>query len=478
MRTAFSSFIDGGWVAGVRTWSVSNPYDGSIVAEVSGAGPNVVDAAIGATVRGARMMRSYPLHKRQQVLRRASDMLTNRLDELAGTLAREAGKPVRHARAEVSRAAVTFALAAGETASLKGDVMPLDVSANGERRIGLTRRMPVGAIAGITPFNFPLNLVAHKVAPALASGNAIVVKPASATPLSALLLAEILHEAGAPAGACNVIPCRPVEATALVTDERIAMVSFTGSADVGWGIKRSCGKKRVCLELGGNAAVIVMADADLEKAIPRIVLGGYAYAGQVCISVQRIYVHERIRAKFLDAYLPCVQALRTGDPLDQATDMGPVIDDAAADRIEQGICEAVRAGGKLLLGGERQGRLIQPTVLADVPESCSVVCDEAFAPLTVVQRFSDTAEALGAVNRSRFGLQAGVFTSSLNTAFRAFDELEVGGVIVNDSPMFRVDSMPYGGVKDSGFGREGIASAMLEMTEPRLMVVELDERMD
>lgn len=432
----------------------------------------MIDTAIAATVEGAAAMRVLPLHARQRILRTVSDELTRRREDLAHVLAREAGKPIRHARAEVSRAAVTFSLAAGETAALKGEAMPLDVSPNGERRLGITRRMPLGAIAGITPFNFPLNLVAHKVAPALASGNAIVVKPASATPLSALRLAEIIHEAGAPPGACNVIPCTATDAAALVTDERIAMVSFTGSAQVGWGIKGSCGKKKVCLELGGNAAVIVEPDADLHAAIPRIVSGGYAYAGQVCISVQRVYVHESAMETFLPAYVERVQSLKVGNPLDEETDVGPVIDDAAADRIEAWIREAVDAGGRLLLGGRRTGRLIAPAVLADVPESCAVVCEEAFAPLTVVEPYADLTDALNAVNRSRFGLQAGVFTGSLATAFRAFAALEVGGVVINDSSVFRVDSMPYGGVKDSGFGREGVASAILEMTEPRLMVVE------
>jgi glyceraldehyde-3-phosphate dehydrogenase (NADP+) len=445
------------------------------VAEAGWGDDALVGRAIEATARGARTMRDLALYTRQEILRRTSNLLSLRTEELAEIIAREAGKPIRHARAEVSRAAVTFSLAAGETSALAGEVLPLDVSPNGRRRLGITRRMPVGAIAGITPFNFPLNLVAHKVAPALAAGNAILVKPASATPLSALRLAEILGEAGLPPGGCNVVPCSARDAGALASDERIAMISFTGSAEVGWGIKAACGKKRVCLELGGNAAVIVEPDADLVHAAKRIAAGGYAYAGQVCISVQRVYVHHSVRDAFLACYLPEVEALVIGDPMDPATDVGPVIDDDAALRIEEWIGEAVDAGGALLVGGGRRGRMVEPAVLADVPGACRVVVEEAFAPLTVVQSYGNLKEALSAVNSSRFGLQAGIFTTRLDTALAAFDALEVGGVIVNDSSVFRVDSMPYGGVKDSGLGREGIASAIHEMTEPRIMVVEMPQ---
>ncbi len=475
MRESFSPFIGGRSVAGDYSWTVRNPFDDSVVAEVQGVGRERVKDAIEAAGAGSAAMRALPLYRRQDVLRRTSELISERANELATVIAKEAGKPIRHARAEVARASTTFVLAAGEIAALKGEMMPLDVSPHGARRWGITRRMPLGIIAGITPFNFPLNLVAHKVAPALISGNAIVLKPASATPLSALLLAEILHEAGAPEGACNVIPCRSAEAQPLITDERVAMVSFTGSAEVGWELKRTCGKKRICLELGGNAAVVVEPDADLARAIPRIVSGGYAYAGQVCISVQRVFVHERVHDEFMASFLPQVQALRVGDPLDEATDVGPLIDDAAAERVSAWIAEAVSAGGRLLVGGTRRGRIIDPAVLEGVPESCAVVREEAFAPLTVVARYRDLEGALAAVNRSRYGLQAGVFTRRLDTALRAFEALEVGGVIVNDSSMFRVDSMPYGGVKDSGFGREGIASAIHEMTEPRLLVLEMPE---
>ncbi|MBN1424702.1 aldehyde dehydrogenase family protein [Candidatus Fermentibacteria bacterium] len=471
----FFPFVDGCPIEGTLTRGIRSPYDDGLVAEVSWGDGALVERAIEATILGARIMRDTALYRRQEILRRTSGLLSERADELAEIIAGEAGKPIRHARAEVRRAAVTFSLAAGEVSALAGEALPLDVSPNGTRRLGITRRMPIGAIAGITPFNFPLNLVAHKVAPALAAGNAIVVKPASATPISALRLAQILSEAGLPPGACNVVPCSAADAGVLVADERIAMVTFTGSAEVGWGVKGACGKKRVCLELGGNAAVIVEPDADLARAAKRIAVGGYAYAGQVCISVQRVFVHRSAWDAFHEHYLPEVNALKLGDPMDPATDIGPVINDAAASRIEQWVREAVDAGGRLLMGGKRRGRLVEATVLADVPESCRVVAEEAFAPLTVVQPYSSLGEALDAVNGSRFGLQAGIFTGRLDSALAAFDALHVGGVIVNDSSMFRVDSMPYGGVKDSGLGREGVASAIREMTEQRIMVVEMPQ---
>ncbi len=466
------AFISGKWERGQREVLVTNPYDNSTVARVWWGGPAQVEEAIRATVDAAPRVAELPVHERQKILARVSETISNRQDELAAVLAQEAGKPIRHARGEAARASVTFGLAASETTRIRGETLSLDVSPNGERRMGVTRRLPLGPIAGICPFNFPLNLVAHKVAPALASGNAIVVKPASATPVSALMLAEIVHDAGAPAGAFNVVPCPAAEASPLVEDDRLKMITFTGSAEIGWAIKSRARFKRVCLELGGNAAMIVEHDADLRRAVDRAALGGYAYAGQVCISVQRILVHERVYDGFLARFCARVDALKVGDPLAEETDVGPVIDDASAARIEEWIAEARDAGGKVLVGGTRVGRLVRPAVLTEVPSHCRVVREEAFAPLTVVTRYHDFEEALAQANKSRFGLQAGVFTADLAKAMRAFQVLEVGGVIVNDFPTFRVDSMPYGGVKQSGFGREGVAYAIEEMTEPRLLVLE------
>jgi acyl-CoA reductase-like NAD-dependent aldehyde dehydrogenase len=468
----YGPFIKGEWVRGARDGEVRNPYDASPVASISWGGPDQVEQAIQATVEAARRAALVPAYERQTILARASEAVTDRADELAQVLAKEAGKPIKHARGEVARAAVTFSLAAAESRRVVGETLPLDVSPNGQRRLGITKRFPLGPIAGICPFNFPLNLVAHKVAPAFACGNAIVVKPASATPLSALMLAEILRDAGAPAGTFNVVPCSAKDASPLVEDDRLKMITFTGSAEVGWDIKARARHKRVCLELGGNAAMVVEPDTDIDRAVDRAVVGGYAYAGQVCISVQRILLHERIYDSFVERFCQRVSSLRTGDPLSEETDVGPVIDEASAARIEEWITEARDAGGKVLVGGNRKSQLVEPTVLAEVPKECRVVCEEAFAPLTVLAVYRDFEDALRSVNDSRFGLQAGVFTSSLSKALHAFEILEVGGVIINDFPTFRVDSMPYGGVKESGFGREGVAYAIEEMTEPRLLVLE------
>ncbi len=469
---SFSAFIAGEWIRGAREGAVTNPYDDTTVAEVSWGGARQVEQGIQATVAAAPRIAAVPARTRHRILTDVSRTIEERASDLATILAEEAGKPIRHARSEVARASVTFALAAGEATRLKGESLSLDVSPNGDRRTGITRRFPLGPVAGICPFNFPLNLVAHKVAPALAAGNSILIKPASATPLSALMLADIVHEAGCPPGAFNVIPCAASDAAPLVEDDRLKMITFTGSAEIGWGIKRRARYKRVCLELGGNAAMIVEPDADLDRAVDRAVIGGYAYAGQVCISVQRILLQDRVYDEFLDRFCNRVSALRLGDPLLKETDVGPVIDETSAVRIEEWIAEARDAGAEVLIGGSRRGKLVQPTVLANVPQTCRVASEEAFAPLTVVSRYDRFEEALELANDSRFGLQAGVFTANLSNALRAFEVLEVGGVIINDFPTFRVDSMPYGGVKASGFGREGVAYAVEEMTEPRLLVLE------
>ena len=349
--------------------------------------------------------------------------------------------------------------------------MPLDITPAAGDRLGVIRRFPRGPIAGISPFNFPLNLVCHKVAPALASGNTISVKPASATPLSALLLGEILLEAGALPGSYNVIPCSARLAEPLVTDPRLKMVTFTGSAEVGWGIKSKAEKKMVCLELGGNAATMVEPDADMDFAVQRCILGGYAYAGQICISIQRIYVHEKVFDEFTDAFVKGVEVLHVGDPLLEETDVGPMIDEASAVQTEEWIKEAVSQGAKTLTGGQRNGTMVQPAVLVNVPRDAKVSWEEVFAPVVVLDSYKTFEEAMEKVNDSKFGLQAGVFTKDIEKAFKAFNGIDVGGVVVNDIPTFRVDHMPYGGVKDSGFGREGVKYAIEEMTEIKIMVV-------
>jgi glyceraldehyde-3-phosphate dehydrogenase (NADP+) len=346
--------------------------------------------------------------------------------------------------------------------------------AGSENRWALIRRFPIGPILGITPFNFPLNLVAHKVAPALAAGNPIIIKPAPQTPLSALALGEMVVRAGWPRGGISVLPCAHEVVGELLRDERIRMLSFTGSAEVGWRLKAQVPKKRVTLELGGNAAVLVHEDADLEYAARRAVYGGFAYAGQTCISVQRILVHEAVSEPFLTRLLEGVRDLVVGDPKEETTDVGPMISEAAAERAEQWIREAVAAGARVLVGGERQGAFLMPTVLADAPPETKVWSEEVFAPVVVVNRYADFEEALRQVNASRYGLQAGLFTRDVRRIFRAYEVLEVGGLIVNDVPTYRADHMPYGGVKDSGFGREGVRAAIEEMTEARLLALNLN----
>jgi len=374
---------------------------------------------------------------------------------------------------EVDRAVFTFQVAAEESARIHGEWLPLDLQAAAAGRWAIVRRFPLGPIGTITPFNFPLNLVAHKWAPAIAAGCTIVHKPAPQTPLCSLLLAEIVQQAGWPAGALNVLPVSVADAQPIVTDDRLKMLSFTGSAAVGWELKKQAGKKRVVLELGGNGAVIVHSDADLDYAAERCALGGFSYAGQTCISVQRVLVQRSVFERFLKAFLDRVQKLIVGDPLDEATDVGPLISEAAARRAEAWCEEAVAAGARLLCGGKRQGSLLAPTVLTGTRPEQRVNCEEVFAPVVTVEPYEDFAEAVARVNDSWYGLQAGVFTRDAKLLFTAFEELAVGGVIAGDAPSFRMDHMPYGGVKDSGLGREGLRYAIEEMTERKILAVHL-----
>ncbi len=362
-----------------------------------------------------------------------------------------------------------------EAKRIGGDVIPMDLAPGMDRHLSLLRRVPIGPVLGITPFNFPLNLVAHKVAPCLAAGNPMVLKPAPQTPLTALLLAEIVLEAGLPPGALSVVPCENAVAEQMVTDERFKVLSFTGSAAVGWMLKAKSGKKRVLLELGGNAGVIVEPDADVELAATRCAVGGYAYSGQTCISVQRVFVHESVHDRFVEQFVARVAALKAGDPADDATVIGPLIDEAAAKRVEQWIQEAAAQGARVLTGGKRAGSVVEATVLANVTPAMKVSCREVFGPVVTVSRYKDFAAALAALNDSDYGLQAGVFTRDINRIFRAYRELEVGAVLANEIPTFRAEHMPYGGVKDSGLGREGVRYAIEEMTEPKLLILNLKD---
>lgn len=473
MGAARPFLIGNQWRQTATTTAIRNPYNGAPVADVCLAGKAEADEAAARAVEAAPALRRLPAHARAEALLKIAGRLAARQDEIARTMTSEAGKPVTDARREVGRAVQTFTIAAEEAKRIGGDVIPMDLAPGMDRHLGLLRRFPVGPVLGITPFNFPLNLVAHKVAPCLAAGNPIVLKPAPQTPLTALLLAEIILEAGLPPGALSVVPCENAVAEQMVTDERFKVISFTGSAAVGWMLKAKSGKKRVLLELGGNAGVIVEPDADLALAAARCAAGGYAYSGQTCISVQRIFAHESVYDRFVEQLIARVKALKTGDPADEATAVGPLIDEAAARRVEQWIQEAVAQGARVLTGGTRAGSVVEATVLTDVTPAMKVSCREVFGPVVVVSRYRDFSAALASLNESDYGLQAGVFTRDIDRIFQAYRELEVGAVLANEIPTFRADHMPYGGVKDSGFGREGVRYAIEEMTELKLLILNL-----
>jgi glyceraldehyde-3-phosphate dehydrogenase (NADP+) len=456
---------------------VINPYDRSVVGRTWLAGGPELERAAEAAVEAAAAMKRMPAHERSRILMNASQALQRRRDEIARTLASEAGKPIRDALTEVDRAAMTFQVSAEEARRIGGDVVPMDLAPHGVGRVGLARWFPIGPIAAISPFNFPLNLAAHKVAPAIAAGNPVVLKPATKTPLSGLVLAEVLVASGLPAAAISVLPMARETGDRLVTDGRFKLLTFTGSSAVGWKMKDRAGRKRVILELGGNAGVIVDDTADVEFAAKRVAVGGFAFAGQSCISVQRVYVHDRLFDAFASRLVALVDALEVGDPLDPKTDLGPMIEESEAARIESWVREAVASGARVLTGGKRLGpALYAPTVLTDVAPDAKVCAQEVFAPLVGLFRFGRFEEAVAEVNRSTYGLQAGVFTADLEHTLTAFDTLEVGGVIVNDVPTWRIDHMPYGGVKDSGLGREGPRYTIEEMSELKLLVINRDRR--
>jgi glyceraldehyde-3-phosphate dehydrogenase (NADP+) len=461
------------WVDAADTLTVRSPYSGEIVGEVARASAAEMERALTAAVRAFEKTRRLSSARRTEILRNAVHGIARRRDEFARTIALESAKPIKLARGEVDRGLMTFSLASEEAARLGGEVLPLDLIPAAEGRMGITRRFPLGPVLAISPFNFPLNLVAHKVAPSMAVGNSLVHKPASSTPLTAILLGRVLLEAGMPPGMVNVTPCAASLADTLVADERFKLVTFTGSPAVGWPLKQKAGKKRALLELGGNAALIVHEDADLDRAVDRAVFGAFAYAGQVCISIQRIYLHEKIADAFTQKFVEQTRKLVAGDPLDEKTDLCPMIDEASLVKTQEWVDEAVRGGARALTGGKRDGRFFPATVLENVKPDMRVHGQEVFAPVVNLYRYRDFEEALAAADDSSFGLQAGVFTRDLGRVFRAFERLEVGGVIHNDAPTFRIDVMPYGGEKDSGQGREGVRYAIEEMTELRLLALNL-----
>jgi acyl-CoA reductase-like NAD-dependent aldehyde dehydrogenase len=464
-------FLAGRWVESPDRLEIANPAGGEPAGATYQATEAQYEEAVAAAVAAFETTRRLPAYERGAILRSISSGINARREEIGRLIALEAGKPIRDALTEVDRAVLTFRLGAEEAERLGGEVLPLDLMASSRGRVGITRRFPIGPIAAISPFNFPLNLAAHKVAPAIASGNPIVLKPPSKDPLTMLTVAEIIEEAGAPAGSVSVLPMSRELGDRMVSDERFKLLTFTGSPSVGWRMKERAGKKKVVLELGGNAGVIVDASADLDWAVKRILVGAFAYAGQVCISVQRMFVHEAVWDEFMERFVDGARHLRLGDPLDPATDLGPMVDDNAASRTQRWVDEAVGLGGTVLLGGTADGRFFPPTILTDTPISAQVCSNEAFAPLVVAFPFADFRDAVRQVNDSFFGLQTGVFTNDLANAWRGFEDLEVGGVIVNDIPTYRIDNMPYGGVKDSGLGREGLRYAIDDMTEIRILVL-------
>lgn len=465
--------IGGQWRTTETVVSIHNPFTGQLIADVSQAGPADADAAVRATVEAAPAMASLPSHARFQLLQKMAGGIYDRREEFAQVMTSESGKPIADARREVNRAVQTFTVAAEEAKRIPGDVIPLDWTPGTDSHLGILRRFPIGPILGITPFNFPLNLVAHKVAPALAAGNPILIKPAPQTPLTALLLGEVALDAGLPPGGLNIVPCSNQVAEQLVVDPRFTMLSFTGSVAVGWMVKAKCGKKKVVLELGGNAGVIVEPDADLDLAAQRCAAGGFGYAGQTCISVQRIFVHQSVADLFTTKLLLQVARLKAGDPSDETTTVGPLIDSSATQRVETWIGEAVSQGARVLLGGKRMGSVLEATVLSHVTPAMKVSCQEVFGPVVTVTPYRQFDEAVTLLNQSDFGLQAGIFTQDVNKIFHAFRHLQVGAVLANEIPTFRADHMPYGGVKDSGLGREGVRAAIEDMTEPRLLVLGL-----
>ncbi len=473
MATLSPLLLGSEWRETPTRQSVTNPFTGEPIADVCLARPADIEEAITLSLHAFPRLARTPAHIRAAALHHIADRLQEEKEAFALTICRESGKPITDARREVDRAIQTFSIAGEEARRRQGEVIPMDISPGMDHHHGLCQRVPIGPVLCITPFNFPLNLVAHKVAPCLAAGNPILLKPAPQTPLTALRLGKIFRELDLPAGAMSILPCENSLAESMVRDARIQALSFTGSAAVGWRLKEIAGKKRVLLELGGNAAVIIEPDATLDMAATRCLTGAFSYSGQTCISIQRIYIHDDVYEPFLKRFIPLIKALPIGNPADESTVIGPLISEQAATRVETLIREAVRQGAQLMTGGTRQQSLVHPTVLAGVRQDMRISCEEAFGPVVTLSRYQRLEQALEMVNDSAYGLQAGIFTQNINAIFRAYHALNVGAVLANEIPTFRADHMPYGGVKDSGLGREGVKYAIRELTEPKLLVLYL-----
>jgi acyl-CoA reductase-like NAD-dependent aldehyde dehydrogenase len=468
---AMKILVNGEWRQTSIKRQVFNPFENKAIGEVCQATSRDIDDAIRSAEAAFHVTKNLTPYERGLALESVSRSLAEKKDEFARLITAETGKPISFSRAEAERAVFTIATSAEEARRIEGQVLPLNVVPHLGDRAAIIRRFPIGVIGAITPFNYPLNLVAHKLGPAIAAGNTVVLKPSSNAPQTALKFAELFAQTGLPPGAINVVPCMGSEIEQLITDKRVKLISFTGSPVVGWGIKARSSRKKVVLELGGNAGVIVCADANLDHALKSIVQGAFGNAGQSCISVQRVYVHESIADVFTSQIVKLAKSIAVGDPDNPRTVVGPMIDEQAARKAESWIREATEGGARVLCGGERKGAVLEPTVLVDVAPEMKVSCQEAFAPVLTVDRFSDFRDAVERVNTSAYGLQAGIFTNSASDMFFAYRELEVGGVIINDASSFRVDHMPYGGVKESGVGREGIRYAIEEMTELKLLAL-------
>ncbi len=471
LKDAYPYYLANEAVFANQDLDVTDKYSGEVATRVAMADAATIDKAIDAADKAAGAMAKLAPYERQAILYHCVKRFEERYEELALALCIEAGKPIKDARGEVGRLIDTFRVAAEEAVRIDGEMPNLEISARAKGYRGMVKRVPIGPCSFISPFNFPLNLAAHKVAPAIAAGCPFVLKPASRTPIGAIIIGEVLAETDLPKGAFSILPCHREGADLFTTDERFKLLSFTGSPDVGWDLKARAGKKPVILELGGNAAVIVDEDADLNDAVERIVFGAFYQSGQSCIGVQRILIHDAIYDELKTRLVEKTASLKMGDPKDEDTFIGPVISEGEATRLENWINEAVDAGATLLVGGKRDGAMLEATLLEDAPKGTNIVEEEAFGPVAVISRFSDFDDALNTVNESKFGLQAGIFTRDLYKAQKAWDELEVGGVVIGDVPSWRVDNMPYGGVKDSGLGREGIRWAINDMTEERLLVI-------
>lgn len=468
----YKIYLAGQFVSTAQKLDVENPYTGKVFASTYLAGKNELETAIAKAQKVQNEMKNLPSFQKYEILMHISKRLTEDRERLGIVLAEESGKPFVYAVGEIDRAAQTFLVAAEESKRLPGEVMSMDWTPAGKGKEGIVKYFPIGLVAGIAPFNFPMNLAVHKIAPAIAAGCPIILKPASSTPLSTLELAKIIDETSLPKGAVSILPMDRNTGNQLVTDDRFKLLSFTGSPEIGWKMKEQAGKKKVVLELGGNAGVIVTESADFEKAVSKCLIGAFAYSGQICIHAQRIYVQESLFEKFVEELKARTARLKFGDPKEKDTQISAMIDEKNAMRIESWVNESVASGAKVLAGGKRSGTYYEPTILTNTNIDMKVCALEAFGPIVVVEKYKDFTDAVRMINDSSFGLQAGVFTNNLKEANTAFSELEVGGVVINDIPTFRVDHMPYGGVKDSGLGREGVKYAMLDMMEARVMVVD------